>query len=56
MTPTKKGNYNECDKCTYQTKEDVKYPCSFSHKKIRLASGQKLERNFSNCGLFNSLK
>ena len=52
MTPTRKGCYPECKDCKYLLKEDTKYPCSFSHKKIRIASNETLERNFKKCGKF----
>ena len=51
MTPTNKGNYGQCNDCIYQLSDDSDFPCSHSHKKVRTASGVKLERNFQTCGL-----
>jgi len=56
MTPTRKGNYKECEGCVFFIKDkSIKYPCSKSHKEVRRASGYKLERDFKECGLFNSV-
>ncbi len=55
MTPTRKGRYTQCDTCVYKTKEDVKYPCSYSHKEIRQASGIHYERDFIICGLYKKV-
>ena len=51
MTPTNKGNYKECGTCKYQTKKG-RYPCEFSHKKVRVASGFTRERDFIKCNLY----
>jgi len=51
MTPTNKGLYKECNNCIYQIEKE-KYPCYFSHKKVREASGFERERDFINCGLY----
>lgn len=54
MTPTNKGNYEQCKTCIHKELEvGQKYPCRYSHSKIRKASGEKLERNFKTCGLYN---
>ncbi len=55
MTPTHKGNYIQCDTCIYKPNEDVKYPCMYSHKDVREASGEYYERDFKECGLYKSI-
>lgn len=52
MAPTRKGTYEQCSSCKFKTQEKIKYPCSKSHKEVRRASGQKLERNFTTCGIY----
>ena len=51
MTPTRKGVYEQCQDCIHKTNEPVKYPCSYSHKAVRRASGVHYERDFKVCGL-----
>ena len=51
MTPTRKGLYNDCQCCLFNTKSKDKYPCILSHKDIRRHSGSKLEREFKDCGI-----
>lgn len=50
MTPTRKGLYQERTGCIHKTTEG-KYPCSYSHKAVRRASGVQYERDFTVCGL-----
>ena len=53
MTPTRKGNYKECNSCKFKIKNsDKKYPCELSHKMIRKNSGSYFERDFTSCGVF----
>ena len=51
MTPTRKGLYDLCLDCKFKIKESqLKYPCEFSHKTIRVNSNSNLEREFHTCG------
>ena len=52
MTSTNKGNYKDCKNCIFKLNNEDKYPCSKSHKAVREASGEILERNFKTCGLY----
>jgi len=54
MTPTRKGLYAECSSCKHKDESKGKYPCSYSHKEIRIASGHKRERDFERCGKVES--
>ena len=50
MTPTRKGLYAQCQDCIHKTTTG-KYPCSYSHKAVRVTLGAQYERDFKVCGL-----
>jgi len=53
MTPSKKGNYTQCLFCKFKLNdENLKYPCTFSHRVIRKSGNVKYERDFRICGKF----
>ena len=53
MTPTRKGLYDECITCVHKLPDNtMKYPCIFSHKKVRIASGVVYERDMKSCKLY----
>ena len=54
-TPTAKGLYKDCKECVHRIQDSTKkYPCEFSHSRIRKAAngtGTRYERDFVFCGL-----
>ena len=52
MTPTSKGNYKQCDDCKHKTNTGDRYPCTYSHSKVR--GDIKYERDFRICLLWEA--